>query len=485
MKLEDENMPNIDHLMYLLFLIVSMHGFICIWLYCSLEKNLTKAQAISKSSEQPFVQPLDVQPLDVLHVEDFQDQSETHFVYTVGCGGKSSYKYQFIQCLTLENSFFLKQRYGTLTRIVTGCTTDYEIQTYLNRTVSIAPKDLTRFEVLFTETSEKLSSGKIYVMFNRPNGLIRYFHGKLKSRFVNLARNDVFIVLDPDFIFLRNFPTEYLDVDDLSGYAGYYHMGSSWMQWGKEICKQSSIENWKYFSNEKLKNLITTENCNMFDKIKRSKELTYQGGAPYVMRRKTWLALLPTWMLFFPIVQEKFYDSIETDMFAWIFASIFLGIKQNIKRDLMRTCMWPESHQDILTDDYFLHYCQRYHVFEKTFKVNVAKEFVGSKELSHARDYKHTFSFSKYWMQARGKQLWITDCQSPVLMEMPNTVYAPTNRMKNHLKAIDIIIKATNDALTKFKYIYCPKTSKINVKKRVILHEAHKINDHRLNSIIS
>lgn len=407
-----------------------------------------------------------------------EEEEEVHFVYAIGCGGRSSYKYQLIQALTLDHSFFIHQHYGTLTRIITGCVDDEQMRKYLSRTVTNDEQELKRFEVFFTEKSEEMPSGKPYVMFNRPNGLLRYLsrttestqadesisHGTFHEsrRFVSKEedQDDVYIILDPDFIFLKEFSASY--VHEAKPLAGYYSMTSRWINWGKDICQKVLSGEYDLLSKQyrapsglqtraSLKALVNPTTCAVFDKIDRSfSKAHYEGGAPYVMRRSEWLVLLPRWLSIMPVVFENYYDSIESDMFAWMIASALSNIEYSIKREFMRTCMWGNNHPDTGTDEIFIHYCQRYHIFEtrthdRQYLVNDAAEFLPAAELKEGDERtKYVYTFSKYWMQARRQQGWLTDCEQPLLIQPPvlPAELKVSQRMINHERVLKKIIPA-------------------------------------------
>ena len=242
-----------------------------------------------------------------------------------------------------------------------------------------------------------------------------------------------------------------------------------------------------------VEGLINAESCKIFGLIdSRTSRKKYEGGAAYVMKRSSWVRLIPAWLSLMPVVHEKYYSGIESDMFAWMMASALLGIEYNIRSDLMRTCMWSERDERIITDEIFIHYCQRYFVFETRtdnpkILVNHASEFLSGEDQSKAAanpELEHVFAFSKYWMQARRSQQWIIECEAPILVEPPDVAASTlSKKMFNHYKVLKELVPAINNGLTAYKNIYCA-ADKRNVKKRVILHESHKENDHLLNSII-
>jgi len=75
---------------------------------------------------------------------------------------------------------------------------------------------------------------------------------------------------------------------------------------------------------------------------------------------------LPTWIRIMP-KPHSFYSGIESDMYAWMIASVCLGLEHHISRELMNTCMSPYVSQDP-GDNVFIHYCQRYVSFGRLSK---------------------------------------------------------------------------------------------------------------------
>lgn len=101
----------------------------------------------------------------------------------------------------------------------------------MSRTSIIDKRDLGNFNVFFTETNDKLPSGKTYVMFNRPKGLIDYFTSE------GVFDDVLYIVLDPDFFFLKKIDESiFQSVEIGRPMAAYYSLGNHWTKWGKDIC---------------------------------------------------------------------------------------------------------------------------------------------------------------------------------------------------------------------------------------------------------
>ncbi|GBG30384.1 Hydroxyproline O-arabinosyltransferase 3 [Hondaea fermentalgiana] len=393
-------------------------------------------------------------------------------MYNVGCGGHSSYRYQLIQALTLDFSWSKHGQPGRLTRIVSGCTDDDERRAAMMQTSIQSPSDLARFDVWFTEKNDTVNGVK-YVMFNRPTALIKFFATQ------PTPEDTIYGVLDPDFVFLHTIPASTLaKVDHHEPVSAFYSLGSKWVSWGKEICESHVAGN--------------IGDCSTFGpRLRPLSQTIYEGGAPYFMSKSDWQELLPVWISVMPAT-HKFYAGIESDMYAYMISLVLLGMKQTLETNLMRTCMITKN---VRMDDetVFVHYCQRYHVQETRggpYNVNNASEFMRPGQYIEAVS-RHTYSFSKYWMQARGSQDWILECESPLLVEPPklsNIFFAnlrePSLQRKDYA-VLRALVPAINDALAAFKSKVCPSQGrKINLARSMILHESHKHTKHLLNSII-
>lgn len=164
-----------------------------------------------------------------------------------------------------------------------------------------------------------------------------------------------------------------------------------------------------------------------------------------MMYREDWLRLLTTWVTVMPPVHDKYYNGIESDMYAYMIASAFLGLNHIIFPDFMKTCMHNERRKDIMVNEYIIHYCQRYHVYETrggAYHVNSAKEFLSTRDLNPSLT-NFSYSFSKYWIQARNKQKWIIECDAPLLVEPPNlssSILEKSQKIKNHYKVLHKLV---------------------------------------------
>eukprot|EP00516_Mucochytrium_quahogii_P007697 CAMPEP_0203756376 /NCGR_PEP_ID=MMETSP0098-20131031/9681_1 /ASSEMBLY_ACC=CAM_ASM_000208 /TAXON_ID=96639 /ORGANISM=" , Strain NY0313808BC1" /LENGTH=343 /DNA_ID=CAMNT_0050648243 /DNA_START=88 /DNA_END=1116 /DNA_ORIENTATION=- len=315
-------------------------------------------------------------------------QNKIHLIYSVGCGGGSSYKLQLIEAMVLDYSWAKKKQPGNLTRIVSGCVHDKERREMMSRTSLTAKYDLERFNVWFTEKNDSLPDGTRYVMFNRPTALVKFFQTEAT------ADDTVYGVLDPDFLFLNPIPSHLVDmVREKKAVAGYYGLGPRWTKWGYELCM------------EKFPNRL---DCAKYTTVDSSVSRTsFEAGAPYLMLRSDWQELLPLWLTVMPPTYERYYNGMESDMYAYIIASFAIGLEHHLDRSLMRTCMRGDS-TSVGPDNTFIHYCQRFTMYETRgpkYQFNDVKEF-----LPHARPEKmlskFTFTFSKYWIQPRNKQKW-------------------------------------------------------------------------------
>ena len=117
-----------------------------------------------------------------------------HTFYTLDCTHHSLW-----QVMTLEMTWeeVGSHRRGFLSRVVSGCKGQQQHkQPDLTRHVLKSPEAQQHFGTFFAPKFETLPTGEYYAPYNRPNGIWHWLnHSDLTE--------DVFILLDPDMIYLR------------------------------------------------------------------------------------------------------------------------------------------------------------------------------------------------------------------------------------------------------------------------------------------
>ncbi|CAI5720795.1 unnamed protein product [Hyaloperonospora brassicae] len=133
-----------------------------------------------------------------------EESDELHFVFTTSCE-----PHQHWQSEALAQSFARVGQRGALTRIVSGCSIDEE-EELLRRSYQSSPHlriHVTRdFRSLpapieaSNETEQQSSTPDDYVPYNKPFGLRDWLESANPP-----VREDLVVVLDPDFLFIRRF----------------------------------------------------------------------------------------------------------------------------------------------------------------------------------------------------------------------------------------------------------------------------------------
>lgn len=128
----------------------------------------------------------------------------------------------------------------------------------------------------------------------------------------------------------------------------------------------------------------------------------------------------------------------------------------------LSTCMRGEIRDAPSTSkDTFIHYCQRYHMFETRnetkYLVNNAQEFLPALAKS-AGQSKYVYSFSKYWLAARGHQKWLIDCPSPLLLEPP----VPSRQQFSQVRTSCLVHLSSLVKVLQYYEISCGCTRQIN-----------------------
>ena len=133
-----------------------------------------------------------------------EESDELHFVFTTSCE-----PHQHWQSEALAQSFARVGQRGALTRIVSGCSIDAEKE-LLRRTHQSSPHvriHVTRdFRALpapieaSSETEQRSSTPDEYTPYNKPFGLRDWLESANPP-----VREDLVVVLDPDFLFIRRF----------------------------------------------------------------------------------------------------------------------------------------------------------------------------------------------------------------------------------------------------------------------------------------
>eukprot|EP01083_Nonionella_stella_P032657 89375_1 len=419
--------------------------------------------------------------------------SQLHTMYSVSCGHLMMW--QLMQSVTLDSSWYNINQSGHLTRIVSGCgyapnnirrmsQTSIPIQADLhfldskplvkqclntynssghNDTHNIFPLKWNwnnRFHIVFVPSFDDIkkdyphlfgSNVDRYPQLNRILALFIIYHC---TEYKNIPQ-DYMMMIDPDFVFLKS-----LEIDTLENQfglrlhhplAGKYGLGGKWMKWLLSIGEKVV-----FADGESVQN--------------------HESGVPYILHHTDWYNLVPQWMSWISFAFSK-YNGIESDMYAYIIAAYKLGLKHTVREQFMSTCMKSMDQKIHPLDDstVFIHYCSSYKVDLSAFPSMVEK--IGDR----------VYTFNKHWTKARRhrktkeQQLWMIECESPVLIEVPKIDTFETYNEKGNseyrqaykqYQVVRTIVPMFNNALIAFKEKYCENKTVINREKKIITHEA-------------
>jgi len=342
--------------------------------------------------------------LDLLHIEPAQKDSEFHIVYAISCD-----KWQLIQALTLDWSWKKVRQGGHLTRLVTGCSNKQED---LFRRSSIRDP---RFHVRFSEQHNKLPNGKRYMQYNRPFALRNWLD--------NTEFDEPYVaILDPDFIFMRNFDKSHANITRGRPVSQKYQLSAKWLNWIPEICGPD-CKKWEW----------------------KDSVHHFEAGVPYILHKLDLRPLLDVWIEFIPETWKK-YNGIETDMFAYAMAAGKLNLLHELNHYWMDTCMKRmEVPPDEVTylGSIFIHYCTRYVIGD--------------------------FIWTKHWMKARGSQIFFFECESPII-HIPDFKDQVSPTEHKHLWVLNAVLPMINEAMLKYKKLHCAPG--YNTDQTIVFHEA-------------
>ena len=383
-----------------------------------------------------------------------------HFIYTIGCGGSSDTSWQLLQSTALDSSFLRVKQRGKITRLVSGCVNDFKRQEYISR--SVIPYLQTYFvqSADQVDVTSKTRDTRTYVQANRPTALQEYL------RVMEAKGEDVttvYIVLDPDFIFRKQYPEDAIEAVKDGTLVSHRYSLMDPASFAYPACMEA---------------FNATLIC---DRIQYTKSFrSYHAGVPYMLTRNDWLKLLSYWIpLIGPVLLR--YPGIESDMISWAIAAALAGLKSDLRSNFMATCMSSErSSVEVLNHQVFLHLCQSYYIPETRsgdqYKVNNVAELPHIvQRKSWLRDVDYVFVFNKHWLKASNL---LEDCAVPLLVLPPTVLPEPRVAQDSHFFWFQAILSEALDAYNRAIVDYrenilkCPKQSLGgDVKRGLILHE--------------
>lgn len=426
------------------------------------------------------------------------NKNDIHIMYSVGCG--SLFMWQLQQAIVLDWSWITVHQTGHLTRLVSGCNQSPNAMKWMSTTnlpldIGITidiindtqlihqclngnmkdsidihwNSDQKRFHIIFLPSFDEIKSDfpfffgsslqtKDYPQLNRLLALHFIFH--CNSNWKNIPQTFI-AMIDPDFIFLQALNLSQLQLHHglREGFpiSGKYGLSSKWIPWLKEYYSSNAM------SNEILSNL----NGKISNKY-------FESGVPYILHKNDWFRLIPKWISFISFAYSK-YNGIESDMYAYIMASVVLQLRHNLIENMMSTCMKrnKQSIHPFNKDlDFFIHYCTLYCIDIQYLDNSML--FYNVTQMQYC--------YNKHWTKARKKQLWMIECQSPILIEPPIIPQLQIQSNKAYM-ILHELVPRFNIALIEYKNKYCEKSER-NVKKQIVLHEATLFNGNVLFNII-
>lgn len=192
-----------------------------------------------------------------------------HFIVTIGCS-----EWQLLQATVLEHSFVDVNQRGLLTRLVSGCDDDKEeLQERMSQSV------YSNISVVFVGGRESVQVGekkRKYAQANRPQGLKEFFN---MDHIASASQDTVYIVIDPDFIFLKPIPSSVTDQ----------------VRRGTMVSHKYNLANPRgYASQACVEALGKSPDCKVLEKFDAFHH--FFAGVPYMLVREDWLRLLDYWI---------------------------------------------------------------------------------------------------------------------------------------------------------------------------------------------
>jgi peptidyl serine alpha-galactosyltransferase len=258
------------------------------------------------------------------------DQPQLHIVFSTSCTDQQhweSYVF-FYHCHRVQ-----QQQYGTVTRIVSGCTEAQMTALTLFHQRYVTPLNPAYF-VHFTPDYSRvaLEDGKRpYKYNNKPFGLLHYLEHHM-HHFVN-EEQDVIALLDPDMVLLQPLPSDFRQAKNMMwvGRKGNNDSNNKPALWWNQVTLGQPIAQQDgYLNNEWTRFDRTTIFANLSSPLRNVPSppsptdavQRYNAGPPYLATVADWRKLARRWTQLAPSVLAIF-PKLFAEMYSFVWATVY------------------------------------------------------------------------------------------------------------------------------------------------------------------
>eukprot|EP01064_Diplonema_japonicum_P012415 TRINITY_DN19888_c0_g2_i1.p1 TRINITY_DN19888_c0_g2~~TRINITY_DN19888_c0_g2_i1.p1 ORF type:complete len:606 (+),score=82.80 TRINITY_DN19888_c0_g2_i1:55-1872(+) len=378
---------------------------------------------------------------------------ELHTVVTVGCGGAATLRrgtgpsqtsVQVYQTWAAEHSWYKTGMEGELTRVISGCQTDFDYGLFsatavpLKNTI-IKPGEKIPEEYYQNRLHSYFSSSAnnpSYAQGNKARILLEWLHDVP-------VRGDFIMMVDPDMIFGRSFSPVQMGAAPGVPVAQVYQIELKWRTWLTEMCGEA---------------------CDYFKEVSDHDAVyKYHAGPPYIFHSKDFTPFLETWKPLVDPIHRK-YQRIESDMLAYVITAVKLRLPHILleksdwtpgpgKGALSGGCQGLMFKKEGLPSPPVLHYCSNYKVDSPSWFIN------------------------KHWLRPGQLSVFhhIIDCEMPLLtppsMESTGST-SGTDVQKDVFWSGLAMVNGINDMLVAHKKLNCPPGVRVGLEYGLTFRES-------------
>jgi peptidyl serine alpha-galactosyltransferase len=298
--------------------------------------------------------------------KDAQKYTKYHVVFSTGCS-----IYQDWQSYVFFYQAYAIQQGGTVTRIVSGCNEEEQVQLQklFDEQIRTMVYDTSvqynnNFRIHFTPDYSHLKPSEKYVYFNKPYGMKHWLENVLgySSKITNQNtvisttnvkeedKNSIVVLLDPDQIIMRkwenndfsNTDWKYLKQNEIpriyvsDGYpmGQLYGYGLQWKQKINMTTVLNSIPNNGAGVTTPIDSMSNTD-----------AQAGYVVGPPYVATATDMYKIVVTWSQFVVPVHDQ-YPHLLAEMFAYSLAAAHLQLHHQTAQSFMVTDYEDDRHEE-------------------------------------------------------------------------------------------------------------------------------------------
>lgn len=296
-----------------------------------------------------------------------RNHPEHHTVFSTSCSS-----FQDLQSYIFYYHAWKVEQPGNVTRIVSGCTPEQEIELRQRFKEQIAIMS-DRFRLHFTPRFSIMKDGNLFPFANKPNGLKHWMEHVLGYPNNTQHDDDIVILLDPDQLLLRPLTYDFTNTSVVWHETRMKNTPALQVKHGKPFAAMYGYrEQWQ----TKVNVTYVAGPDSPIHNISLNEAIDYfPAGPPYMATARDMYSIVEKWTEFLPRVFEV-YPKLLGEMFAYSLAAAHLGLPHQCGKsfmlsevtafvegwDLIDTVPAKDVCYNVPKDKlpHAIHYCQRY-----------------------------------------------------------------------------------------------------------------------------